>query len=108
MNNMTLGDIIKVTKGLNILANEGIGFKDVELSFALAQFKGESTKLQEALQEVVKGLTGTDEENNIALQGLLDKKHKIDMPSIKLSAMKEATKEIPLLAFDFLKDIIVK
>jgi len=108
MTTMTLGDILKVVGGLNILTNAGVGFKDVELSFAIAQFKSAAGKLNESLQEVLKGLEGTDEEKEVEVKVLLDKEYEIEMPEIKLSSLKESQKEIPLVAFDYLQDYITK
>ena len=108
MKTMTLGEILKVVGGLNILTNAGVGFKDVELSFGIAQFKAEAGKLNDSLQEVLKGLEGTDEEKNDEIKVLLDKEYEIELPTITLDNLKTSEKEIPLVAFDYLQEYIIK
>ena len=105
---LTLEKIIQLNRGLNVLANSGIGFKDVELSFELSLFKGASAKHIASFQEVVKTLEGTDEEKNKEMEVLTQKEYDLTAPIITLEALKTSEKEIPLLAFDYLTDFITK
>jgi len=105
---ITLDEIIKLNRGLNVLTNSGIGFKDIELSFELSLFKSESTKHIEAFQAVVKELKGTEEEKNTEVEVLLEKVYELKAPIITLKALKTSEKEIPLLAFDYLSEFITK
>jgi len=108
MKKITLEKIIKYNNGLNVITNAGVGIKDVELSFDLSVFKAESLKLVTAFQDVVKELKGTDKEKEKEIEVLLQKEYAIEAPELKLSALKESEKEIPLVAFDFLHEFMTK
>ena len=108
MAKIALDRIVKFNNGLNVLSNAGVALKDVELSFSISVFKAESEKLVEAFQEVSKEVKGTDEEQQEQLQKLLQKEYEIELPVISLSVLKDTTKEIPLIAFDFLHEFIKK
>lgn len=108
MTKISLKNIIKLNRGLNILSNSNVGFKDVDLSFALSMFKSNSQKHIEAFQEVVKGLKGTEDEKNAEVQNLLKNEFELVVPVITLEAIKTSKNEIPLMAFDFLSEFITK
>jgi len=107
-NTMTLREIIKFNRGLNVLANSSIGFEDVDVSFELSMFKLNSKKHVTAFQEVVDGLTGTDAEKDKATEVLLDKEYELTAPKLTLKVIKTSVNEVPLLAFDYLAEFITK
>ncbi len=105
---LSLEGIIKYNNGLNVLTNQGIGFKDVGLSLDLSLFKVASLPIITAYQEVVKTLKGEPEEIQAAQETLVKKEYKIEVPMIPIKALQGSSKEIPLVVFDFLNAFIVK
>lgn len=103
---LTLESIIKYNNGLNLLTNQGIGFKDAGISLDLSLFKFASLPIITAYQEVVGTLKGTPEEKLKEQEKLVKKEYKIDVPVIPLETLKNASKEIPLVVFDFLHEFI--
>ena len=108
MSKVKLEEIIKITNGLNIITNAGVGIKDVKLAFDLALFKGEAEKLVKAFQEAMTAFKGTEEEKTKEGDTLLKREHEINLPEIKLSTFEGSSVEVPLIAFDYLRDYIKK
>jgi len=109
MEKVTLEKIIKYNNGLNIVSNAGVGIKDIELAYDISIFKAESEKLVKAFQEVAGDVKEKDEKKKAAaVQVLLDKEYEIEMPKLTIEALKESTKEIPLVAFDYLHEFMTK
>lgn len=102
MEKTSLKKILTVNSGLNVIVNEGIGFKDINLTFELSLFRKEVEDLTKAFQEASRDAKPEEVEK------LLKKEYEIKLPVIKLDQLKQATKEIPLLAVDLLRDCITK
>lgn len=107
MEKITLEKIIKYNNGLNIISNAGVGIKDLELAFDISIFKAESEKLVKAFQETTTEIKDK-EKKETEIQKLLDKEYEMEVPKLTVATLKESTKEIPLVAFDYLHEFMTK
>ena len=104
---LKLNQIIQLLNGLNIISNAGVSIKDVEAAFNMSLYKHEAQKLFDAFQEASKGMD-EKKDNKKELEALLNKEYEIEVPTLNLELFKGSKVEIPLIAFDYLREFISK
>jgi hypothetical protein len=108
MSKLKLEEVIKITNGLNIISNAGVGIKDVVLAFEISMFKKDAEALVTSFQEAMQSAKGTEKAKENQGNELIQKEYEIQLPEIKLSAFADSKVEVPLIAFDYLREYITK
>lgn len=99
---LTLQEIININNALTILSNNGVGFKDVKVSFSLALLKSDIVSIVDTFVKV------TNNDSEADTKSLLKTTHSIKVPEIILSIFETCSGDVPLIVFELLSKYITK